>query len=421
MAEALREPFCPLYQEAVADRPWENVPSANRGLLFDKFANAWRIHKGKYEFDKGDKSKKENQQNEAEKACVWLRKMAAKCGDPDRLKEVQRRQRKLVDSMGGRTLLLKNTSRFVTGLGREHPLENGFAWHQTLGVPYLPSSSLKGMLRAWYREAYGELGTDKQEKPKWKETPQTEDLFGTQNGVGQFILLDMIPTSPVQLAVDIMTPHYGPYYQDDQGKTAPGDWHSPVPISFLTVEAGASWQVAILPGPKQRTVTDDQLSELHAALVDVFAWLGAGAKTAVGYGRFERDTEGEKRLREEEEQIFQAQAEEAQRKAEDAEFEKSLESASPELRQLKTLQRDEKWNLSAADDNMLSALETFAENHNDPPQDCLDWIRDLLESIPKYKGVWDNPEATRGKKNKPKYGSKRIRELVHRFHSDRGS
>lgn len=36
---------------------------------------------------------------------------------------------------------------FVTGMGMEHPLENGFAFLDPYGLPYLPGSSVKGVLR----------------------------------------------------------------------------------------------------------------------------------------------------------------------------------------------------------------------------------------------------------------------------------
>jgi len=39
------------------------------------------------------------------------------------------------------------TAPFVTGMGMEHPLENGFAFLDPYGVPYLPGSSVKGVLR----------------------------------------------------------------------------------------------------------------------------------------------------------------------------------------------------------------------------------------------------------------------------------
>ena len=35
----------------------------------------------------------------------------------------------------------------VTGMGNPHPLESGFTWHPTLGMPYLPGSAV-GLVRA---------------------------------------------------------------------------------------------------------------------------------------------------------------------------------------------------------------------------------------------------------------------------------
>jgi CRISPR-associated protein Cmr6 len=39
------------------------------------------------------------------------------------------------------------TSPLVTGIGREHPTENGFAFLDPYGLPYLPGSAVKGILR----------------------------------------------------------------------------------------------------------------------------------------------------------------------------------------------------------------------------------------------------------------------------------
>ena len=60
---------------------------------------------------------------------------------------------------------------------------------------------------------------------------------------------------------------------------------------------------------------------------------------------------------------------------------------------------------------MTNGLLQFAQSHPNPPQDCLDWIRDWVESIPNNKGVWDNPAKTKGKQNKPVYG-KTISEII---------
>src|SRR5690625_7299883 len=51
------------------------------------------------------------------------------------------------------------TAPFATGLGNEHPTENGFAFLNPYGLPYLPASGVKGVLRQAARElASGDWG-----------------------------------------------------------------------------------------------------------------------------------------------------------------------------------------------------------------------------------------------------------------------
>jgi len=59
----------------------------------------------------------------------------------------------------------------------------------------------------------------------------------------------------------------------------------------------------------------------------------------------------------------------------------------------------------------------FAKTHTSPPEDCRDWIRDWLECIPNYKGVWAEPGKTKGKNNKLVYGNT-IREIVKLLNPD---
>ena len=50
---------------------------------------------------------------------------------------------------------------FTTGLGNEHPLENGFAFFNPYGLPYLAGSGVKGVLRQAARElASGQWGNE---------------------------------------------------------------------------------------------------------------------------------------------------------------------------------------------------------------------------------------------------------------------
>ena len=59
---------------------------------------------------------------------------------------VQRQQAIFFAAAGedGLELMAKSVSPFTTGLGNEHPLENGFAFLNPYGLPYLPGSGRQG-------------------------------------------------------------------------------------------------------------------------------------------------------------------------------------------------------------------------------------------------------------------------------------
>lgn len=222
----------------------------------------------------------------------------------------------------------KLESDFVTGLGLEHPVENGFAWHHSLGTPYLPGSSVKGLVRAWveqwqadsisdedFTRIFGskkrhhkkdepKTGTEgKQEQPNEAQGSENQgadkdnkkQAEEADNHAGSVIFLDALPMTAVRLKADIITPHYGDYYQDDSGSTTPADWLSPNPIPFLVVGKGCTFFFGIAP-VLSRQAKDAQLEQANKDCARVqkwlgsaLEWLGAGAKTAVGYGRFSFD------------------------------------------------------------------------------------------------------------------------------------
>ena len=81
------------------------------------------------------------------------------------------------------------------------------------------------------------------------------------------------------LEFDIMNPHYGPYYQN--GK-APGDWHDPRPVIFLVVRPGIEFKFAVAP------LGNEELArKTRAILEEALKNHGVGAKTSLGYGRFQ--------------------------------------------------------------------------------------------------------------------------------------
>lgn len=107
--------------------------------------------------------------------------------------------------------------------------------------------------------------------------------------------------SPVQLVAEVMTPHYGPYYQAKRADVAPGDYHDPNPIPFLAVEKGTAFLAGILP----RSPSDaDDAKQARAWLLEALQEIGAGAKTATGYGRCLQHALGSKPNRTAEEEEF---------------------------------------------------------------------------------------------------------------------
>ena len=203
----------------------------------------------------------------------WINTVAgSKVGSAAQLDAYASRLMRLVERQGGRVVVFTTESRFVTGLGRSHPVENGFAWHPTLGTPYLPGSSIKGAVGAWAR-----LDAN---PPAPCET--VKRLFGDSGCAGGICFLDAVPITPVQLESDVMTPHYAGWTETDP----PGDWRSPTPIPFLVTAAGTALLFGIVPSG---TVSHEDLDVVMSWLRSALAWSGGGAKTAVGYGRFGRD------------------------------------------------------------------------------------------------------------------------------------
>lgn len=216
--------------------------------------------------------------------------------DVERMNALAERQGALRQALGEANLLFVQADAvapFATGLGNEHPLENGFAFLWPYGLPYLPGSGVKGVLRQAARElASGDWGDAK----GWDAAAITA-LFGRESGDhdtehqrGALSFWDVIPRlKGNRLMVEIMTPHQKHYYQD--GDT-PHDSGQPNPISFLTVPPGSEFEFHVLCDPLFLRRLAPELAEedrwktlLRAAFHHAFQWLGFGAKTAVGYGQ----------------------------------------------------------------------------------------------------------------------------------------
>ncbi|MCC6785227.1 MAG: type III-B CRISPR module RAMP protein Cmr6 [Planctomycetes bacterium] len=257
----------PIYQSA-AEEPRQRQPGGHAGLWFDKFCNQWLVQAG--ERRSWSLRASSNEKAGSNPKQDWIATVTDKpVGVREEIREAVLRRLQLVQACGGRVAVLRTQSRFASGLGRSHPIENGFAWHPTLGTPYLPGSSVKGAVLAWARET----GVD----------PELhEHVFGAAERVGSLCFLGAIPLAPVSLEADVMTPHYAGWSESDP----PGDWRSPTPIPFLTTAVDTRFLFSFVPRARVPAAELDRVMQL---LVDALETVGAGAKTAVGYGRMVRD------------------------------------------------------------------------------------------------------------------------------------
>ena len=232
------------------------------------------------------------------------------------------------------TLRALAVAPFTTGLGNEHPLENGFAFLNPYGLPYLPGSGIKGVLRQAARElADHQWGDDH----GWTAAA-IDALFGKTGGSdgstelqrGALMFWDVIPQIEGDaLQVEVMTPHQSHYHQKGE---SPHESGQPNPINFLTVPPGSKFvfhaqcDLPFLARLAPELARDHLWQRLlTTALTHAFQWLGFGAKTAVGYGAMHEDEVARQQ---------RAQQAEAQRAATAAlEREQRQSQMSPEQRE----------------------------------------------------------------------------------------
>lgn len=250
-----------------------NIATAHPGLIFDKYPCLWeKDNRGNWSLPDGAKKTFYEQVFGVYRPNNLITS----------LNNALSRHRHLVkEVLNGEALEMKTDWRFVSGMGSGHPYETGFIWHRTLAVPYLPGSSVKGMIRAWAEQ--------------WQETDevwkQTAHLFGKkekndQESPGSLIIFDALPTAVPALELDILNPHYKDYYEDPV-KTPPADYLNPVPVFFITVAAGQRFLFSLAPRPGAHETSNAAAKDVKRGaelLEDALSTIGAGGKTAVGYG-----------------------------------------------------------------------------------------------------------------------------------------
>jgi CRISPR-associated protein Cmr6 len=189
---------------------------------------------------------------------------------------------------------LKTSYRLVIG-GEATVYETSMRLHHIYGIPYIPASGIKGVVRSYiitekfeeqlkkydkYSDFEEKVLFAKDEKGEYKEKGFV-DVFGSQEQEGKVTFFDAFPIAKPTLKVDIMNPHYGDYYSK---KIAPTDTMKLNPIPFLTVE---NTKFGFLIGAKEELETFSiKGKKIEDWLSEALKNHGLGAKTAVGYGYF---------------------------------------------------------------------------------------------------------------------------------------
>jgi CRISPR-associated protein Cmr6 len=276
-----------------------NEPDAHRGLLFEKF----------FGFSPGET----NQPIEGPTA-HWLNGSAPrqpdtvfrKVGNAAALSEAGERLKSLATIPGHTNVYWHDValaSRLITGLGRPHPSENGFVFHATLGVPYMPGTGLKQVARRAADEIPDEVvGFPTQTSAREAAIAAifgAEPRGGEGGRAGKVAFLDAGPLGPLTLVAETITAHYGPYYQETDpasrsgARVEPADWHNPNPVTILAVAAHdenfggngrteARFRLAVRPLGRGSANHARYALALLLKGLEIF---GFGAKTGIGYGR----------------------------------------------------------------------------------------------------------------------------------------
>ena len=201
------------------------------------------------------------------------RHIARVCGCPasDLYRRAYERWKQATDDPSRfRSVSLQLQTRLFIGLAGGGMLETGCAIGHSHGAPYIPGSSIKGVVSAHVREVFGTNGRDIR-----------DELFGSSapelSGLVTFHDAWWVPGSAESpLTQEIVTTHHRDYYGKD-GSTAATDFDKPIPNALVAVRGGFLF---VIEGPV------DWLDLTEQMLISALSTRGIGAKTRAGYGLF---------------------------------------------------------------------------------------------------------------------------------------
>ncbi len=243
------------------------------GLLFDRYLPVWVGDDAKTDYDFFKKFKA-------------LYRDLREWGQP-LLNEQLRRLSAVSDQKTATVFSLKLESPLVLGLGLDHYTGNGFLFDPVVGVPWLPGTAVKGLCRRGAQL----VNADPLEQKR---------ILGPENvsaeggpAIGELVFLDAWPESWPELEIQVLNPHYISYQRwlnkvdGEEGgppqAEAPHGLEDPVPVYHLSVSEGIGYRFGIV----SRNGEEKGLAMAQEWLETGLACLGAGGRTALGFGAFE--------------------------------------------------------------------------------------------------------------------------------------
>jgi len=176
----------------------------------------------------------------------------------------------------------KLLDKLIIGMGGESPYDSLLLMtlHPLYGVPYLPATAIKGMLRSYFEQIEGLEGVTHR-----LNKDERNRLFGSEDdkkpSQSQLIFFDTFPKgSKFEISFDVMTPHYKDYYNSN-GQMAPTDDQDTNIITFPVV-TGACFDVYV--ACRDAKIWSECREKIEDGLKEAFSFCGIGAKTALGYG-----------------------------------------------------------------------------------------------------------------------------------------
>lgn len=220
--------------------------------------------------------------------------------------------------------------KIVHGLGAGHVGETSLTIHPTYGIPYIPASSLKGIVRQWWIEAYGD---GKEQTIEGSE--EAKFIFGTQQQRGCVQFYDIYLVNGLHIVPEVMTVHMKKYYEK---KNMPTDDQPPTPVSFFTVKVtDVDIYISCLHPDRQQA--EQLLKTAVQWTIRALEEIGIGSKTSSGYGYFRHVCDVTEQellplMKREKERIESEQLKQKQQKEE-----QYMASLSPEERLVKEIER----------------------------------------------------------------------------------